>query len=118
MDLHPSVIMSMTAKLDQTHPTGIHVGEHSYIAFGASILSHDMTRRYRADTIVGKYCFIGARSLIMPGVQIGDHCIVAAGSIVTKDIPNNCIAAGNPAIIIRRGIRTDKYGVIIEGETG
>lgn len=43
--------------------------------------------------------------MIMPGVHIGNECVVGAGSVVTKDIPSNCIVAGNPAKIIRKGIR-------------
>lgn len=45
--------------------------------------------------------FIGARSLILKGVTIGEKSIIGMGSVVTKDIPANCIAAGNPAQIIR-----------------
>ncbi|TNE42888.1 MAG: acyltransferase [Sphingomonadales bacterium] len=113
MDLHPTVIMSMTAKLDLTHPSGVHIGAYSYVAFGASILSHDMTRRLKVDTVIGECSFIGARSIIMPGVRIGSHCIVAAGAVVTKDVPDNSIVAGNPAKIIESGIRTDKWGVLL-----
>jgi len=113
MDLHPTVIMSMTAKLDLTHPSGIHIGAYSYVAFGASILSHDMTRRLKVDTVIGECSFIGARSIIMPGVRIGSHCIVAAGAVVTKDVPDNSIVAGNPAKIIESGIQTDKWGVLL-----
>jgi len=113
MDLHPTVIMSMTAKLDLTHPSGVHIGAYSYVAFGASILSHDMTRRLKVDTVIGECSFIGARSIIMPGVRIGSHCIVAAGAVVTKDVPDNSIVAGNPAKIIESGIQTDKWGVLL-----
>lgn len=104
MDIHPTVIMSFSAKLDLTYPRGIHIGEHSYVAFGAAILTHDMTRALKTDTRIGKCCFIGARSIVLPGVTIGDQCIVAAGAVVTKDVPDRCIVAGNPATIIRRDI--------------
>lgn len=50
--------------------------------------------------IIGNWVYIGAGSLIMPGVTIGDNVLVAAGSVVTKSIPANCIVAGNPARII------------------
>lgn len=49
---------------------------------------------------IGNNVFIGLRAIIMPGVKIGDNCIIGAGSIVTKDIPSNCIAAGVPAKVI------------------
>lgn len=52
----------------------------------------------------------------MCGVTIGDEVVVGAGSIVTKDVPSNCIVAGNPAKIIRSGVYTDNYGKIKNGE--
>lgn len=110
MDIHPTVIMSLSAKLDLTYPKGIHIGEETYVAFGAAILSHDMTRALKTDTRIGRRCFIGARSIILPGVSVGDHCIVAAGAVVTKDVPDRCIVAGNPAIVIREGINTLSHG--------
>jgi len=50
----------------------------------------------------------------MVGVNIGDEVVVGAGSVVTKDVPSNCIVAGNPAIIIKRNIKTKKYGQLIK----
>jgi len=44
------------------------------------------------------------RSMILKGVTIGDNSIIAAGSVVTKDVPNNCLVAGNPAKIIKENI--------------
>lgn len=110
MNIHPTVVISLSAKLDLTNPRGIFIGEHTYVAFGAAILSHDMIRALKTNTRIGGYCFIGARSIILPGVTIGDHSIVAAGSVVTKDIPSGCIAAGNPARIIRKNIKTLTFG--------
>lgn len=51
--------------------------------------------------IVGNDVWIGMRAMIMPGVRIGDHAIIAAGSIVTKDVPEWAIVGGNPAKIIK-----------------
>lgn len=53
---------------------------------------------------IGNHVWIGMRCMILKGVTIGDNCIIAAGSIVTKDIPNNCLVAGNPAKIIKTGV--------------
>ncbi len=114
MDIHPTVQMSLSAVFDKTHPRGIHVGELSYIAFDARILSHDMTRRMKPNTTIGKNCFIGGRALVLPGVTIGDHCIVGAGAVVTKDVPDRCIVAGNPARILRENINTREYGILIQ----
>jgi len=112
MDLHPTCTFSLKAKFDLTHPRGIHIGEETYIAFDAVILAHDMTRGLRTDTWIGKRCFIGARSIIMPGVKIGDAVIVAAGSVVTRDVNSGSVVAGNPAKVIRTGIVTTRYGCL------
>ncbi|OXA43959.1 maltose O-acetyltransferase [Folsomia candida] len=50
---------------------------------------------------IGNTCWIGGRSVICPGVTIGDNVVVGAGSVVTKDVPSNVVVAGNPAKIIR-----------------
>lgn len=112
LDIHPTVEMSLSAKFDLTHPAGIHVGAYSYVAFDARILSHDMTRNLRAHTRIGQNCFIGGRSLILPGVTVGDSCIVGAGSVVTRDVPPNSIVAGNPASVIYTDAYLLSYGRI------
>jgi acetyltransferase-like isoleucine patch superfamily enzyme len=117
MSIHPTVRMSMTAKFDKTYPRGMHIDAESYVAFGAAILTHDRTRAIYRNTYIGKRCFIGANSMIMPGVKVGDSCVVAAGAIVTKDVPAGSVVAGNPAKIIREGIVTGPYGRLVpEGQ--
>ncbi|SNS14525.1 Hexapeptide repeat of succinyl-transferase [Noviherbaspirillum humi] len=110
MDLHPSCEFSLSTRFDKTNPRGVHVGAHSYLAFDAALLTHDLTRGVRLHTRVGRNCFIGARSILLPGVQIGDGAIVGAGSVVTRDVPPGCVVAGNPARILRRGIEVGRYG--------
>jgi acetyltransferase-like isoleucine patch superfamily enzyme len=113
MNIHPSCRISRSAWLDRTNPKGVHIGAMSYVTFGATILTHDMCRGLYADTYIGRFCFIGARSVIMPGVTVGDGCIVAAGAVVTKDVPAFSIVAGNPATIIRGDIATGPYGRLL-----
>lgn len=55
-----------------------------------------------SPVIIGNNVWIGMRSVIMKGVHIGDNSIIAAGSIVTKDIPNNQLFGGNPAVFIKK----------------
>lgn len=113
MDIHRSSRISFKANLDKTNPGGIHIGEDSYIAAGACILSHDFTRRMHRDTYIGKSTFIGINTIVLPGIVIGDHVIVGSGAVVTKNIPSNCIAAGNPARVIKENIITKKYGQLV-----
>jgi acetyltransferase-like isoleucine patch superfamily enzyme len=116
MDIDPTASFSLSIRLDKTYPRGIHIGPETYIAFDAAILCHDMTRGIYRDTRIGRRCFIGARSFILPGVEIGDECIVAAGSIVTRSVPPRCIVAGNPAVIVRRDIEVGKFGRLLTAE--
>ncbi|MCF6330766.1 MAG: hypothetical protein L3I99_04385 [Sulfurimonas sp.] len=116
MNISPSAIISLGAKLDRTYPVGIHIDDESYVASGAIIFSHDFTRKIHANTIIGKRCFIGSNAIIMPGLKIGDNVIVGAGAVVTKDIPSGCIAVGNPAKIIKEKIQTKKYGQLLTNE--
>lgn len=114
MDIGQNVIISRTAKLDRAiNPHGIHIGSSTWILREAMVLSHDHCRGLKADTHIGKNCVIGVRSIIMPGVSIGDSCIVAACSVVTKNTPSHCIVAGNPAKVIKIGVVV-RNGKIVE----
>ena len=116
MHIHPTAMFSLSAYLDRTYPRGVHIGENSYVAIGATILCHDRTRGVKADTVVGRNCFIGARSMLLPGVVVGDESIVAAGAVVTKDVPPRTIVAGNPAVVIRRDIEVGRYGRFLSAD--
>lgn len=116
MDIHPTVEMSLSAKPDTTFPKGVHIGAHTYVAFGARILTHDRTRGLYVHTRVGQNCFIGGESLILPGVEIGDNCVIGAGSVVTRDVPPRSIVAGNPAQVIRSDIEVEAYGRFIDAD--
>ena len=54
------------------------------------------------DITIGKSCFLGLRSAIMPGVTLGDHCVVGTGAVVTKSFPAYSMIAGVPAVLIKR----------------
>jgi len=113
-----TTIIERSVKLDKLYPEGIHIGQNTLIAGGTMILSHDHCKRvgnnqpYLIDTYIGKNCFIAVNAIILPGVKIGDEVIVGAGAVVTKDIPSNCVVAGNPAKIIRTGIRMNDFAAL------
>lgn len=117
MDLGVGCQISFTAKLDRTNPAGIHIGDYSVVTFGAVLLTHDMSRNRTGEVRIGNYCFIGARSIVMPGVTIGDHSIVGAGSVVLKDLPPHSLAVGNPARILKSDIETGPYGILAAAPT-
>ena len=110
MDIHPFSLVSRKAVLDRTYPQGVHIGEGSAVNFDAVILTHDMASSKRMHTRIGRYSAVGTRSIVMPGITVGDHALVAAGAIVTKDVPDRTIVAGNPARVIRTGIMTTNFG--------
>ena len=87
---------------------GITIGNNVLIGHNTTIatLNHDINPKKRGNltpssVIIGDDVWIGADCTILPGVKIGDGAIVGAGSVVTKDVPANHIAFGNPARIIK-----------------
>lgn len=93
------------AGIDAVFPELIEIGDNFIAATGSKILTHDASpllftnnMQLRAQkTIIGNNVFLGAYSVIMPGVTISDNVIVGASSVVTKDVPENSVVAGNPA---------------------
>src|SRR3974390_3230810 len=77
MDIGEETRISLKAKLDFTNPKGIHIGRYTGISFDAVILAHDFVQNCWTDTWIGERCQIGARSLIYPGVKIGEGCVFA-----------------------------------------
>ena len=63
--------------------------------------SFEFCKTQTAPVVIGNNVWIGGGAIIMPGVTIGDNVVIGAGSIVTKDIPSNVIAYGNPCRVIR-----------------
>ncbi len=94
-----------------TEPWLITLGDDVFITRDVEFITHDggtlLFRKEIPDLeitkpiTVGNNVYIGLRTMIMPGVRIGNNVVIAAGSIVTKDIPDNCVAGGVPARIIK-----------------
>ena len=115
--------ISKSAILDRAHPKGVHIGDNTRVLMEALIIAHDYSRgalegvSMWCDTRIGKNCVIGGRSMILPGVTIGDHVYVGGGSVVTRSVPDHCIVAGNPARIVRKGtVISDKGQIVEKGE--
>ena len=64
--------------------------------------------KYGIDITIGDNVWIGGNVCILPGVTVGDNVVIGAGSVVTKDIPDNVIAAGNPCRILRTITEEDR----------
>ncbi len=93
--------------VDDSH---IYVGDHTMIAPNVTIATaghpilpqlREKGLQYNMPVHIGKNCWLGAGVIVLPGVTIGDNTVVGAGSVVTKDLPANIVAVGNPARILR-----------------
>lgn len=100
--------------VDDTH---IYVGDDTMLGpnvivatAGHPILPElrEQAYQYNMPVHIGKNCWVGAGAIILPGITIGDNVVVGAGSVVTKDIPSNVVAVGNPCKVLREINEHDK----------
>ena len=100
--------------VDDTH---IYVGDNTMFGPNVTVATagHPILPELRAKAYqfnmpvhIGKNCWIGAGAVIVPGVRIGDNTVIGAGSIVTKDIPANVVAVGNPCRVLREISEKDR----------
>ncbi len=88
---------------------GIYIGDGTFIGHNVILatLNHDLNPNTRADMYpkpihIGKKVWIGSGAIVLPGVSIGDNSVIAAGSVVTKNVPENVVYGGNPAKFIKK----------------
>lgn len=103
-------ILGMEAGTFGSEPFLVKIGSHVTITSGVRFVTHDggvWVFRHEYPDIevfgkieVGSNTFIGINTIILPGVRIGNDCIIGAGSIVSKDIPDGSVAAGVPARVV------------------
>lgn len=92
--------------IDPTHCFLVEIGNNVTFSIRVTVLAHDAsTKKILGYTKIGRVTvgnnvFVGANTTILPGVQIGNNVIIGAGSVVTRSIPDNMVAAGNPAKVI------------------
>ena len=100
--------------VDDTH---IYIGDYTMlgpnvvIATAAHPIDAGLRRKglqYNKSVRIGRNCWRGAGVIVMPGVTIGDNVVIGAGSIVTKDIPSNVVAVGNPCRVLREVTEQDR----------
>lgn len=93
--------------VDDTH---IYVGDYTMFGPNVTIATaghpicpelREKGYQYNMPVHIGKNCWIGAGAIIVPGITIGDNVVIGAGSVVTKDIPSNVVAVGNPCKVLR-----------------
>lgn len=102
--------------VDDTH---IYVGDNTMFAPNVILASaahpvlpelRERGYQYNAPVRIGKNCWLGAGVIVLPGITIGDNSVIGAGSVVTKDIPANAVAYGNPCKVVREiGERDREY---------
>ena len=100
MHIGKGVGINRNANLDHTvNPKGIYIGDFTRIS-DAIIMAHDGKRRTKADTVIGKHCYIGFGAFINCGIHIGNGATIGAGSVVMKNVPPYAIVVGNPGKVV------------------
>lgn len=92
-----------STRFDSSHCWLIEIGDNVTFGPGVYLLAHDAsTKKELGYTKIGKVkigdrTFVGANSIVMPGVSVGENCIIGAASVVTHDVESNSVYVGNPA---------------------
>lgn len=93
--------------VDDTH---IYVGDYTMLGPNVTIATaghpilpelREQAYQYNMPVHIGRNCWLGAGVIVLPGITIGDNSVIGAGSVVTKDIPANVVAVGNPCKVLR-----------------
>ena len=100
--------------VDDTH---IYVGDYTMFGPNVTVATaghpilpelREKIYQYNFPVTIGRNCWIGAGAVILPGVTVGDNTVIGAGSVVTKDIPANVVAVGNPCRVLREISERDR----------
>lgn len=110
VEIDLSVSSSLSSRFVSRRRGSIVVGPDTLIAFKTLICAYDVLSGEVRPVRIGRDCFIGGASVILPGVTIGDGSIVGGGAVVYDDVPPGTIVGGNPARVLRRDIEVGPYG--------
>lgn len=104
MDIGRNVSIGFMVMPDLFVPHLIHIGDNSLVGYNTTILCHEfLVDEYRIGPVeIGRNVMIGANCTILPGVRIGDGAVVAAGAVVTRDVPAGAFVGGVPARPLHR----------------
>ncbi len=100
--------------VDDTH---IYVGDYTMLGPNVTLATaghpiapelREKGYQFNMPIHIGKNCWLGAGVIVLPGVTIGDNVVIGAGSVVTKDIPSNVVAVGNPCRVMREVSERDR----------
>ena len=123
MDARDRGMVEIDDGVSFVHATGLHLAEASTIIIGRSclfatdtkiftsdyhsILDANTGRRvnHARDVVIGPEVWFGERATVLKGARIGPQSIIGFSAVVSGEIPANCVAAGNPARVVRRGVR-------------
>lgn len=103
MKVGDNTAFALMVMVDVFFPEKIFIGSNSIIGYNTTILAHEyLVHEYRLGEVhIGSNVMIGANSIILPGVTIGDHAVIGAGTVVHKDVAAGSFVAGNPLQVIR-----------------
>lgn len=100
--------------VDDTH---IYVGDYTMFGPNVTVATaghpilpelREKLYQYNMPVTIGRNCWIGAGAILLPGVSVGDNTVIGAGSVVTRDIPANSVAVGNPCRVLREISERDR----------
>lgn len=114
MEVGEKTAVGLMAMMDVMFPELISIGQNSIIGYNTTILAHEyLIEEYRLGRVmIGDGVMIGANSTLLPGITIGDGAVVAACSLVNRDVPAGAFVGGNPIRTIRRAAD------VLEAHTG
>jgi acetyltransferase-like isoleucine patch superfamily enzyme len=103
-------MVRLLGTVDGVNPHLVSIGDYSVIGLQSALLAHCPIRG-AAPCRVGRFVYVGFGAIVLPGVSIGDHSLIGAGAVVSKDVQPGSVVVGNPARVLRK-LTTDEIASI------